>query len=761
MEKRTPQKRTTQTPHLSCELCRERKVKCDKVDPCTNCVSAGVVCVPVHRPRLPRGIHARRSRRVSPASTPAPTSDPVRTGENQAASSAAAAVDDDLKKRVNQLEELVNNMRSSVASPYPRPASQPVGTFPHPLATNSMPCTPSMEAGQEDVGYFWGDLDAERIQEFCTVPGAQAQAVERPSTSTSESSGGLRVLGLGGTFAPAWTPALADNETARQLCQVYLEQVDPIIKILHRPSVEKWMLQGERYLGFPDSHVAVDALRSAVRYAAAASLTQSQCWARFNISKSSLVADSRRVCEAALDKSKLLCSPSITALQAFVLYLIARKSEEGGRAAWTLTAVAVRLAKALDLHRDGDETFFNQQMRRRLWLTICLLDLKASFTQASDPLISADEATSTFIPPQHINDSDFDPTTAHPVPDREGLTDTTFALVTYHIQLAGRVLNFGRALAPPAADAGSGSDSRHECAHRFEQNALRLLHFCDPESSPFAWFTWHGTQCLVSGARLSALRPLQRPQLGPSSQPSPSPSASPNPKEHSPDLLRLTVNVLEKAQLMHTDPRGEGFRWYVTIPWHAVATAVTECFVCTDETLIRRAWPVVEATYRLLQAESSASVLGDDDTIFQRPLEKLIRRGREKLAPILQQSRASPSPSLGFSSSVASAASAVSASATRPHTGTSSSRSSTAALDTLGGTLSWPRHFGPDVPSAASGPPTKMDLDLDPLLFMPFEMDSPPLAQHTPSVELGQSWQTWEGLMAEIGHEEPASSMFL
>lgn len=40
---------------LSCESCRQRKVRCDKLSPCTSCVRLGFVCVPVERARLPRG----------------------------------------------------------------------------------------------------------------------------------------------------------------------------------------------------------------------------------------------------------------------------------------------------------------------------------------------------------------------------------------------------------------------------------------------------------------------------------------------------------------------------------------------------------------------------------------------------------------------------------------------------------------------------------------------------------------------------------
>lgn len=113
-----------------------------------------------------------------------------------------------------------------------------------------------------------------------------------------------------------------EKEMTRQLCQVYLQQVDPIMKILHRPSVERWMILGQRYLSFVPGDLAVGALGFSVRFAAAASLTEDQCRARFCTSRSDLVADARTACESALGRSGFLASPSVTALQAFVLYLV-------------------------------------------------------------------------------------------------------------------------------------------------------------------------------------------------------------------------------------------------------------------------------------------------------------------------------------------------------------------------------------------------------------------------------------------------------
>lgn len=52
---------TLPKPSLSCELCRSRKIKCDKAEGgCSNCRRAGVKCVAINRQRLPRGRNGGR-----------------------------------------------------------------------------------------------------------------------------------------------------------------------------------------------------------------------------------------------------------------------------------------------------------------------------------------------------------------------------------------------------------------------------------------------------------------------------------------------------------------------------------------------------------------------------------------------------------------------------------------------------------------------------------------------------------------------------
>jgi hypothetical protein len=265
------------------------------------------------------------------------------------------------------------------------------------------------------------------------------------------------------------------------------------------------------------------------------------------------------------------------------------------------------------------ETFFQQQVRLRLWLTACLIDLQASFMQASEPLISHRDVACVIPHVAHINDSDFDMDTAHPVASREELTDTTFALVTYRVQVAGRLLNFN----PDCSIAAE----RHKLAKEVQQQVFTLLHYCDPESSSYAWFTWHSTQSIISAVRLSELLPFRCGQAG-SHVPLPSPRA-----EGDTTLLSRALSNLEKAQLICADPRGDGFRWYITTPWLALSTAISECTSCTDVRLVCRAWSVIETCYG--QHEEFLNSHGCQ--LAQGHLAQLMNEARQKLAPLLHE----------------------------------------------------------------------------------------------------------------------------
>ncbi|KAI1456978.1 hypothetical protein F4805DRAFT_429905 [Annulohypoxylon moriforme] len=584
---------TMQIPQLSCELCQKRKVKCDKSNPCSSCVKSDVTCVPIYRKRLPRGRHVR----------PRPS---ARTNDG-----------DELRDRILRLEALVANMSGMSDS-----------SMAH-VPSKLEPATPSggsevvenLGAGKQLGRQFWSHIAEEIVglRDIVGSPSDDGDSV-RSNPKPASRSPSLRLIGIGSARSGSLGSndgLLNDTKLTAQLCQVYLHQVDPVIRVLHRPSLSKFMLGGQRYLNYDLNHISAICLSSAVCYSALASMTDEQCQAMLSMHRSILIAEYRAVCEAALERADLMVTDDITILQAFILYLFARRTEDSSRVIWTMFAVAVRIAKALLIHVERMESFFNRQIRQRLWNTICVLDLQTSFGQLTDPLIAIGGVPPLL--PMNINDCDFDVDTVGELMGRDGLTDMTFALVLYSAQRTGRLLNFhGKAM----ADFNWAEREQH--VSRFEQNVLNLLKFCDPESSAYAWSTFHGAQMRVVAMRLTALRPLHRL------------SNRPTPQAHNINLLSSALEVLNEVHLIRTDPRGEGFRWYEVVQWHALAIAITECF-CADAGVLRVSWPLVEASFEDYRTDLKNYHQG----MLRKPLELLMDRVRTKVNSILNDSNSS------------------------------------------------------------------------------------------------------------------------
>lgn len=102
------QQKNRPVPQLSCALCRDRKLRCDKLEPCSNCTSSGVACMPIYRPRLPRGRHARPAR----SGTSSPPAN-RRSGDFNSSRSASAVESGNFNAPVDGLESLVQEGEAS------------------------------------------------------------------------------------------------------------------------------------------------------------------------------------------------------------------------------------------------------------------------------------------------------------------------------------------------------------------------------------------------------------------------------------------------------------------------------------------------------------------------------------------------------------------------------------------------------------------------------------------------------------------------
>ena len=274
--------------------------------------------------------------------------------------------------------------------------------------------------------------------------------------------------------------------------------------------------------------------------------------------------------------------------------------------------MALRIAQALSLHVPNPPFSvrpFDQEMRRRLWHTIGVLDVQASLDRASEPMILASWLQSHV--PSNVNDNDiaYD---SQDIQESDGFTDTTFTLIISKVQCVVRSLNSNGLMEPGVENM----HMRYACVSDFQETASRLLRNCQPEILPFHWYTKKAADSIAASLQLIALRPLQRHE-----------NFTPPPVREG-SLLKLSVEVLQRTHEICSDPRGRPWSWIhgIFAPWHALAVAIAEICVCDDLELLESCWPVVEHAF-----ERFSNLVADSQQgMLWKPMEKLMTRARSK-----------------------------------------------------------------------------------------------------------------------------------
>ena len=103
---------------------------------------------------------------------------------------------------------------------------------------------------------------------------------------------------------------------------LYFQNVDPMFKVLHRPSVTHFMLRGKAYLNYRPGDPAIEALSFAIYYAGLNSLDAQKCKQRFGDEKTDLLKRYRFALEVYLARADFINTTDITVVQAFVIFLV-------------------------------------------------------------------------------------------------------------------------------------------------------------------------------------------------------------------------------------------------------------------------------------------------------------------------------------------------------------------------------------------------------------------------------------------------------
>lgn len=99
-------------------------------------------------------------------------------------------------------------------------------------------------------------------------------------------------------------------------------KVDPVVKILHGPSLRRYFVEGSGEIDCSPGPKGWDALKFAIYYTATTSLTPDECFQQLGEDKSVLVRSMRFSTELALARADFVNTEDMSTLQAMVLYLV-------------------------------------------------------------------------------------------------------------------------------------------------------------------------------------------------------------------------------------------------------------------------------------------------------------------------------------------------------------------------------------------------------------------------------------------------------
>ncbi|KAI0890174.1 uncharacterized protein GGS22DRAFT_9217 [Annulohypoxylon maeteangense] len=556
----------------SCVLCQQRKVRCDKSKPCSNCVKAGVECrvVPPQPPR-------RRKKRI-------PERDLVeRLRKYEALLSQNGIEFDSLGPDVkivdpgsvedgDELEPEFIRQRSKES-----PAGVDLNLISSPGEAAHVPRTFKWFPFQKEYRAIGETIRDSSDEE--DVGSSINQAYDK----MFETADGFPFV-VGGQFEPV-TDQHPSAIQIFQLWQIYLNNVNPLLKLTHTPTLQVRIIEAGANLDKVSR--PLEALMFSIYLMAITSVDEEECQTTFNNSRTALLAKYYYATQQALLNAGFMRNPDLTLLQAYLLYLLGIRQYSDPRSLFCLTGIGVRLAQRIGLHRDGAQfnlSPFEVEERRRLWWTLAGFDRRIG--ELCGSIITAISNGANCKLPLNINDADLHLHAKDPPPPHTGATEMMFSLTRLEFAKAPGNDKM-RSQVSESNPQAITSVADHRLSSYLERFSTYMedtyLRYCDPKV-PLHYMTLLMTranickQKIVSGFFRVALT-----------------APSPLPLVEREDLFIEAIKMIEYDSMMQARENLKGFLWYTHMhfPFPAYICLLTDLRHRTTGDLCERAWETI------------------------------------------------------------------------------------------------------------------------------------------------------------------------
>ncbi|KAI8408151.1 hypothetical protein FOFC_11085 [Fusarium oxysporum] len=321
----------------ACLTCRHRKVKCDHAQP---------VCSP-----------CKKGNRVCTYTSPQSTSQFSRLSGNRVSRSNRQTGQDDIRSRLERLEQLLERALSGGPA-IPQHPADTTSNPEHPhskhqgLGSSQNPQSETLSTdGYDGALLLDGQGGQSRwIRDVKMLLGGLSSDAPRESLPTIRSDSPIPFLGPSTDDLRIWAPTSAD--TCLILLDTFYSHVDPMTRIVHKPTLKRRLIQyidytygvkasssddGEFLAAHSGEDIhAFEPLALAVFYSAINSLSAEDVLLQFPVEKEALLSQFQHGVQIGLGRENLLTTPSIEVLQAFVLLLTCQSWEDDMAKTWTL-----------------------------------------------------------------------------------------------------------------------------------------------------------------------------------------------------------------------------------------------------------------------------------------------------------------------------------------------------------------------------------------------------------------------------------------
>ncbi|KAK4940915.1 hypothetical protein LTR10_019069 [Elasticomyces elasticus] len=603
-------------PHLnprSCVTCRRRKVRCNKKNPCANCTRAGIECI------FPAPGRAPRKSRKPP--------------------------DAELLARLRRLEGVVHSLGASVddngiVSPVVTGSADIRARFGDSQAGDSPSSDRSDYTKRQSIDKHPGHLvisdDRSRYVSNAfwtsmTEEIAEMRDLLDPTTTEDDdehlSPEQDRQNGTHQAFIFGYSSMMLDLRELHPspsqifiLWEVFKENVDPVVRILHRPTAKVILMNAASSLDRVSR--PAEALLFSIYFGAVVSMTPEQCRQLLDEDKDFLLKRYRFATEQALARADFLNSSSLMCLQAFSFFLMFVRHCDDSRLVWALGGLAIHVAQSLGIHRDGTNfrlNPFDTEMRRRLWWHLSILDNRSAEDHGADPTF--DEQFYDTKLPMNFNDEDIFPGMKDYPPERTGSTEMTFCLIRFELGVFSRRLNFTAPGKAPGQEPEVSIEEKEKLIDDIHRSLEeKYLRHCDM-NTPILWVAATVARLILAKMWLAVHHPRS---FGVDKK------SSAMPREIRDRVFITSVEVIEFSHLLEKNENTAKWAWFFRtyLQWQSVAFALSEVCNRPPGSDVERAWRAIESVYNDQMVKNLKTQKG----MLWKPLRHLMAKAKARRA---------------------------------------------------------------------------------------------------------------------------------